>query len=50
MRQDEVKYQLNDSDKNEIIEIDILSHYWKHHKRNLMVKVTGLYTLGDDEI
>ena len=47
---DDVEDQLNDTDKNDISEIDILLHYWKGRNGKLMVKVTRLYTLGGDYI
>ena len=50
MRRDEVQYQLNDTEKSDISDIDILLQYWKRGNGNLMVWVTGLYTLGDDAI
>ena len=48
MGQYKVQDQLNDTDKCDISEIDILLHYWKQSNVTLMVKVTRLYTLGDD--
>ena len=50
MLQEEVQYQLNDADKSEIIEIDILLRYLKSSNRTLMVKLTGLYGIFHDAI
>ena len=46
----EFQYQLDDTDRNEINEIDILSYYWKCSNGMLVVKVTGLYILRDETI
>ena len=50
MVQEEVQYQMNDADKSDICEIDIISHYWESNNGNLMVKVSGLYGIGDDTV
>ena len=50
MGQGEAQDKFNDAEKSNISEIEILPHFWKRNSRNLMVKVTGLYTLGDDAI
>ena len=50
MVQEEVQYQLNDADKSDIIEIDILLHLQKYSNGTLMVKVIGLYVICYDTI
>ena len=50
MGQEDVKDQLNESDKSDISVIDIISYYWKSSDGNLMVKVAGLHVLGDDTV
>ena len=50
MVQEEVQYQLNDADKSDIIEIDILLHLQKYSNGTLMVKVIGLYVICHDTI
>ena len=50
MVQEEVQYQLNDADKFDIIEIDILLHLQKYSNGTLMVKVIGLYVICYDTI
>ena len=49
-RQEEVKDQLNDSEKSDISAIDIISRYWKSSNGKLMVKVTRLHVLDDDTV
>ena len=48
--QDEVQYQLNETGKTDIKDIDILSYYWKSCNKMLMVKVGGFYTLGNEVV
>ena len=50
MGQEEVKDQLNDSDKSDMSVIDIISLYWKSASRKLIVKVTGLHGLGGEAV
>ena len=50
MGQEGVQYQMNDADKSNIYEIDIISHYWESNNANLMMKVAGLYGIGDDTV
>ena len=50
MGKQEVQDQLNDSDKPDISAIDILSHYQKYYSGKLMVKVTGLYGIGNEAV
>ena len=50
MRKGEVKYQMNDADKSEIWDIDIISHYWESNNVNMVVKIAGLYGLRDDTV
>ena len=47
MGQEGVQYQIKDANKYDISDIYILSHYWKPSTGTLMVRVNGLYTLGD---
>ena len=48
MVQEGVQYQMNDADKSDICEIDIILHYWERNNEKLTVKVAGLHGLGDD--
>ena len=50
MGQYEVQDKFKSTDKTDIIEIYILSYYWKCLNVMLMIKVTGLYTFGDESI
>ena len=43
-----MKDQLNDADKYDICLIDIISHYWKSYNGKLMLRITGLYGLGEE--
>ena len=36
--------------KNDISDIDIISHYWWGNGSKMAVKVTGLYTIGDEVV
>ena len=50
MGKEEVKDHLNDADKSDISPIDNILRYRKSSSGKTMVKVTGLYELGDEAV
>ena len=50
MGQEEVQNKLDDAKTSDIHDIDIISQYWRQSNSNMMVRVTGLYTIRDEAI
>ena len=50
MGQYEVPDHLRNADQSENIKINSLSNYWRRNNRNLTVRCTVLYTIGDEVI
>ena len=42
--------KLDDAKTSDIHDIDIISQYWRQSNSNIMVRVTGLYTIRDEAI